>query len=256
MTIAMPDSTAPGNIPMGYPAYLGYADGNFQTAARLAALFPGAHVVTLTVTGATLDADGIDCEPDNVNAVQAAAWVKRKLAVVPSSLPVVYADLDTPGYSMAEVIAVLLALGITRAQYRILSAHYTGTAHICSPATCRDSDGKPIAWTADGTQWTDSYPGLNGTKIDMSALNGDFFGAPVINWQETMMQQLPVVRQGGNGDVVRTVQGLCAARGHAVTVDGVFGAVTMAAVKAVQAAARITADGTVGAQTWPVLLGV
>jgi hypothetical protein len=251
MTISMPDSITPGNIPMGYPAVLGYVDGRWPTAARLRELFPGAQVLSLTVLGQSLEADGVDCEEGNVGAAGAAAWVRRKLAAEPDSRPVVYADLETPGYSMREVIAELLVLGITRPRYRVLTAHYTGQAHICSPVSC------PVAFQADGTQWTDRFPGIGGADIDMSLLAGSFFGASAeVNWTEKIMQQLPEVRQGAAGSVVRTVQGLCAARGHAVTVDGVFGPVTVQAVKNVQAAAKVTADGIVGPVTWGKLLGV
>ena len=254
MTIAMADSITPANMPMGYPAYLGYVDGRWPTAPRLKELFPGAHVLSLTVLGQSLEADGVDCEPGNVGAAGAAAWVKRKLVVQPDSRPVVYADLASPGYSMREVIAELLVLGITRPRYRVLSAHYTGQAHICSAVSC------PVAFQADGTQWTDKFPGINGAAIDMSLLAGSFFGAsPVstdVNWTEKIMQQLPTVKQGQSGNVVRTVQGLCCARGHAVTVDGVFGPATAAAVRAVQAAGKVAQDSVVGPATWPVLLGV
>src|SRR5262249_45350140 len=144
-------------------------------------------------------------------AASGAEWIARKLAAEPDSRPVAYASLAHPGYSMAEVIAELLALGIGRAQYRVLTAHYTGQAHICSPATCRDSENRPIGFTADGTQWTSKFPGLNGSRIDMSLLADDFFGAPapVTNWTEKIMQQLPELKQGATGAHVRTVQFQC-----------------------------------------------
>lgn len=171
MTIAMPDSVTAGNIPMGYPAVLGYVDGDWPTAARLPVLFPGAQHLTLTVTGQTLEADGFDCEPGNLTPADGADWSRRKLAASPGSRPVAYASRD----NMPAVIAELLKLGITRAQYRILTAHYEwkpgGDAeHICGPATCE------TAFQADGCQWTDSFPGIGGSKIDMSVLADDFFG--------------------------------------------------------------------------------
>lgn len=192
MTIAMPDSVTPTNIPLGYLAVLGYADGLYRTADRLPALFPAARRVILTVSGTVLDADGVDCEPGNASAAEAAAWVKRKLASAPGSRPIVYADLETPGYSMPDVIAAMLKLGITRSLVRLLPPHYTGAAHICSPATCRDSAGQPIAWTADGTQWTDKYPGLHGNSIDMSLLADDFFG----DWIFSAPRSLTVLGAG------------------------------------------------------------
>lgn len=75
-------------------------------------------------------------------------------------------------------------------------------------------------------------------------------------WQEAMMQALPELREGATGAAVRSVQGLCLARGHVIACDGVFGPQTDSAVRSVQSAARIGVDGIVGPQTWPALLGV
>jgi hypothetical protein len=178
MTLNMPDSITPARLPGGYPAYLGYPDGRWQTAGELRARFPGARILALTVTGATLDADGIDCEPGNPNATAAASWAQRKLGASPSSRPVIYADLASPGYSMTEVIAALGKLGVARARVRLLTAHYDGE-HVCSPSRgCRDASGSVIAFTADGTQWTETFTGSGGAAIDMSLLADNFFGAP------------------------------------------------------------------------------
>lgn len=257
--IQMPDSVTPGNIPMGYAAVLGYADGRYRTSDRLPVLFPKAKHVLLTVSGATASADGVDCEPGNVNAAGAAGWARRRLAAEPSFRPVIYADLASRGYSMTEVLENLASSGVPRNRVRLLTAHYDGE-HLCSPSRgCRDANGRVIAFTADGTQWTSIFPGVGGAAIDMSLLADDFFGAAPpspANWTEKLVQQLPVVSQGASGAVVRTVQGLCCARGHSVTVDGVFGPATGQAVRNVQAAAKVAADGTVGPVTWPVLLGV
>jgi hypothetical protein len=114
----------------------------------------------------------------------------------------------------------------------------------------------------NGTQWTDQFQGV-GELIDMSVLLDDFFGtqippstSTVPAWQEEMMKALPTVHEGMTGPDVRTVQGLCVARGHGITVDGIFGPNTKAAVIGVQSAAHIPTDGIVGPQTWPVLMGV
>ena len=260
MTQSMPDSIYPGNIPAGYPAVLGYVDGKYQTAARLRALFPGARVVTLTVFGTDLGADGVDCEPGNVNAAGAAGWVKRKLAADPGSRPVVYADLASRGYSMSDVLAELAKLGISPGQVRKLTAHYNGE-HICSPSRgCRDADGNVITFTADGTQYTDMFPGVGGA-VDMSLLADDFFtgaaGPTQLHWTEQIMQELPELRQGATGTYVRTVQFQLGEHGHPVKVDGSYGPVTGQALRAFQTASGIAADGVVGPQqTWPKLLGV
>jgi hypothetical protein len=71
----------------------------------------------------------------------------------------------------------------------------------------------------------------------------------------TTIKDWPVVRQGQTGEAVRTVQYLLRQQGNAgLTVDGDFGAKTLAAVKAFQTAKGLGADGIVGAQTWAALV--
>jgi peptidoglycan hydrolase-like protein with peptidoglycan-binding domain len=64
----------------------------------------------------------------------------------------------------------------------------------------------------------------------------------------------PVVKNGDRDHPIKTLQHLLRARGHGVTVDGVFGANTDAAVKAFQATKGLVADGRVGPQTWTALV--
>src|SRR5215210_806661 len=64
----------------------------------------------------------------------------------------------------------------------------------------------------------------------------------------------PVVRRGDNIFPVRTLQQLLRARNRPVSVDGNFGPNTEAAVKAFQQSNGLTADGVVGAATWPKLV--
>jgi hypothetical protein len=73
-------------------------------------------------------------------------------------------------------------------------------------------------------------------------------------WQVTLMQSLPDVTSGSTGGLVRTIQGLCCARGYTIAIDGSFGPDTQAAVIKIQNAAKLTADGVVGPDTWPVLI--
>ena len=53
---------------------------------------------------------------------------------------------------------------------------------------------------------------------------------------------------------VPSLQQLLRARNHPVTVDGIFGPNTEAAVKAFQQSKNLSADGIVGPQTWPKLV--
>ena len=64
----------------------------------------------------------------------------------------------------------------------------------------------------------------------------------------------PVVQNGSQGHPIRTLQFLLRARGHNLTVDGMFGPATEAAVKAFQTSKGMTADGIMSAQTWLTLI--
>jgi Putative peptidoglycan binding domain len=256
MTLQMPDSVNVSNLPAGYPAYLGYADGKFANGAQLRARFPAAELVLLTVTGETTAAHGArvsggaDAEPGNLTAAGAVWWaMSNKLG----EFPVIYASVTgEPGYGMADVLAELDAIGTGRDEVRLLSAHYGDGPHICGPRSCG-----LIGTEMDGTQWTDEAPAVNGHLVDMSVLRNDFFSLPQGDSEtETLVTELGTVQQGDTGTAVETVQGLLLARGQRVTLDGEFGPLTASAVRVRQIQSRLTADGIVGPQTWPVLLGV
>ena len=69
---------------------------------------------------------------------------------------------------------------------------------------------------------------------------------------------LPLLQKGSAGMSVRVLQTVLKYRGCALPkygVDGDFGAETVAAVKQFQKAAKLTADGVVGAKTWKALVG-
>lgn len=64
----------------------------------------------------------------------------------------------------------------------------------------------------------------------------------------------PYTRQGDQQHPVQTLQYLLRAGGHSVTVDGVFGPQTDAAVRAFQQQRNLLVDGIVGPQTWSALI--
>jgi peptidoglycan hydrolase-like protein with peptidoglycan-binding domain len=64
----------------------------------------------------------------------------------------------------------------------------------------------------------------------------------------------PLVRQGDRDHPIRTLQDLLRARGHTVTVDGIFGPRTDAAVRAFQQERGLAVDGIVGPNTWRALI--
>ena len=64
----------------------------------------------------------------------------------------------------------------------------------------------------------------------------------------------PLVRDGDQEHPVRTLQHLLRARGRDVAVDGIFGPLTDAAVRAFQQARSLGMDGIVGPYTWGALI--
>lgn len=64
----------------------------------------------------------------------------------------------------------------------------------------------------------------------------------------------PLEQEGSKGEDVKSVQYLVTAHGHPTGVDGIFGSLTKAAVKAFQSSRGLNADGIVGPQTWPQLI--
>ena len=94
MTLAMPDSVTVPDLPGGYDAYLGYADGTWPTAAALHAKFPAADLLILTVTGQTLQADGCDVETGDLTPEGGARWAVSKRAAYPGFRPVMYASVS------------------------------------------------------------------------------------------------------------------------------------------------------------------
>lgn len=163
--LRMLDSIDAASLPPGADAYLGYVNGHWPTYAALVAQFPAARILSLTVfPGAR--ADGCDCETGDLTVAQVPGFVQQELAAE-AWRPVVYMGAA----NTQAVLAALSAAGIARASVRLLSAHYGTGKHICGPGTC----GYP---QADGTQWTDTAPGVGGAAVDESLLAAGFFGAP------------------------------------------------------------------------------
>jgi len=69
-----------------------------------------------------------------------------------------------------------------------------------------------------------------------------------------LIQPWPVLRRGSREHPVPTLQYLLRDRGHAVTVDGIFGSKTEAAVEDFQHADQLKVDGVVGPKTWGALV--
>jgi peptidoglycan hydrolase-like protein with peptidoglycan-binding domain len=64
----------------------------------------------------------------------------------------------------------------------------------------------------------------------------------------------PLTTEGDSEHPVQTLQHLLRARGQRVTVDGIFGPRTTAAVRAFQQGKGLAVDGDVGPLTWPAIV--
>jgi peptidoglycan hydrolase-like protein with peptidoglycan-binding domain len=64
----------------------------------------------------------------------------------------------------------------------------------------------------------------------------------------------PLTRQGDEQHPVQTLQYLLCERGYGVTVDGIFGPKTDAAVRAFQRQKGLAVDGIAGPNTWSALI--
>jgi hypothetical protein len=174
MTLTMADSITAANLPAGYNAYAGYVDGNWPDYPQIAAQFPSAHLLSITVFGTT-PATACDCENGDLTPAQAISWAQGRLS---SNVwrPVIYADVSTMASSIVP------GLTMPQASVRLWSAHYGAGEHICGPSTCG-----LVSVNMDGTQWTDTASGTNGSQIDASVLNAAFFTQSV---QEDTMPKL------------------------------------------------------------------
>ncbi len=140
MTLKMADGPV-ANLPAGFDAYAGYINdsGIGETYPQVVAKFPNALHLSITTNGTP--AMCADVEPGAMSSWKGYVY----------------------GYcAVSNVNALIAKYG--RPQ-RLWTAHYNGTAHICSPQ-CWPG----LETTADGTQWTD-----HGGSYDESLLHNDFF---------------------------------------------------------------------------------
>ena len=142
MTLTMADGPV-ANLPSGMDAYGGYVNqsGIGVTYPQVVAKFPDAQHLSITTNGSP--AMCADVESGAMQDWTGYLW----------------------GYcSVSSVNSLVKTFG---RPHKLWTAHYTGTAHICSPA-CWPG----LVTTADGTQWID-HGGW-----DESLLSDDFFAPP------------------------------------------------------------------------------
>lgn len=249
MTISMPDSIFPVNLPGGYAAYLGYTDGFWPTISELEKQFPRASLVSLTVRGGK--ALGCDVESGDLTPEHGCQWAADAVKAG-QFRPVIYASASV---MVTGILPGLANLKVPRSSVRLLSAHYGLGEHVCGPSACKYSQGGVVIPAMDGTQWTDQFAGVNGAAIDMSALSDSFFGGPPVSvsWEDELMTTIPTIKQGATGQAVKNWQALLEAHGYSLAPDGFdgnFGPQTEAQTRRFQADRKLSVDGVVGPGTW------
>jgi peptidoglycan hydrolase-like protein with peptidoglycan-binding domain len=139
-------------------------------------------------------------------------------------------------------LAPLIDLGML-----LVSSDYTGYS-ATGPGWAPYGGMKPVIW-----QYT-STATLNGVKnVDMNAYQntlGDFKAQVTTG---ALAGSDPTLAEGDAGPAVKMLQTRLNVWGAHLTVDGNFGALTLAAVKAFQTAHKLKVDGIVGPQTWAAL---
>jgi hypothetical protein len=129
-------------LPSGSDAYGGYVGGQWPTWKALCARFPHARLVSIAVN-VQETALILDVESGDADVRDAVAWLRRQNAA--SGLHHgVYAALDT----WAGLLPRLERGGLTRFDFRLWSAHWTGRPHLCDECCLRG-----FTTTAGATQW-------------------------------------------------------------------------------------------------------
>jgi len=227
MSRIMYDSVNIDNLPTNGDAYAGYVGGNWPTYGPLTKKFPGKPIVSIAVN-ATEDAQVLDVEQGDATAADVPAWLSRQRKNG-RKRPTVY----TSRSNMGAVIAALDAAKV---------------AH-------------PDFWIADWTGAPHAVPGA----VAVQYLSNDKFDETVItdaHWPEVALKPTPkpepkpephndkepVLRPGATGNEVKEVQ-----QKLGVKVDGIYGPVTIGAVRRFQSEHQLKVDGIVGPQTWKAL---
>ena len=154
------DSITLDAIPDAPEAVAGYVNGSWPTFAEVKRRWPHAKHLSIAVTSSA-NAECLDVEPGDATPADAPGWVKRQRERGVKR-PVIYCSLSM----VLPVLKALAAAGIERHEIRLWTAHYTGTAHRCTPAC-----GLGMPTTADATQFTDHSHGAN---LDESLCSPEF----------------------------------------------------------------------------------
>ena len=186
----------------------------------------------------TENLDGFTSEP---SVTDAANFVSRYRAIG----GVIYL-LYLPRWYWASLgspsLTPLIELGLL-----LVSSNYTSYSD-SGPGWASYGGMTPVIW-----QYTDNAT-LNGVNpVDFNAYRGTVadFESQVTTGASAGAH--PMLREGDTGTAVKTLQTRLNVWGATLATDGDFGPLTLAAVKAFQAAHQLSVDGIVGPLTWAAL---
>jgi hypothetical protein len=159
--LTMYDAVVLSNIPDDAEAVAGYVDGRWPTFQSLSSRWPHAHRLSIATSPASR-ADALDVEQGDARLEEVPDWVLAN-STAGRPRPVLYASVS----AMQAVVDELLGAGIPRNHFRLWTAHYTGTPHLCGPRC-----GLGFRDSAGATQYTDR---ALGRSLDASLVGG-------VNW--------------------------------------------------------------------------
>lgn len=150
----MYDSTTLDAIPANATMVAGYVDGSYANIRAIRQRWPHAIHVTITVTGADLSAQVVDCESRDTTPASAARWAKRKIAAK-AGHPTIYCSASVWPTVKAEVAKA----GIAR-QVSYWIAHYDNDPTVPAGAVAKQyrSTNKP---NLDYSVVVDYWPGVD-----------------------------------------------------------------------------------------------
>jgi peptidoglycan hydrolase-like protein with peptidoglycan-binding domain len=204
--LAGQDSVSPSGMNRGLSVYAGYGRGTYTNMQAVKQRFPGAKYLSVSPY-VTVGVDCLDVEPGDAVPADCPAFV-RGWTKVNTVKPVIYANAS----SMPSVISNLSKAGIARSQYFLWVAEWDHNTAIPS-----QYDAKQY-WSTSGYD-ADSFNDymFTGTPADAWPLKSGEAGPQVTALQTLLNQLAPKI-------------GLK----PALTVDGVFGPATLAAVQLAQ----------------------
>jgi hypothetical protein len=232
-----------GHLPAGLAAGYTTGTGIVPWTAEDWKAHPGAVRICQDPGATDTTADILDVEAGAATLSDVTQWargaaVNYAAAKRPGQRrPAVYMSLS----AVTPVVNALIAGGITAgvslwiANWNLTAAEATALVHL---------GGGPFP--VIGVQYR------NAGLYDVSEFSAPWLGA-VSGAPAPPAPARPVLQQGMTGPAVRTLQQALNRHGYHLTVDGVFGLATRAAVRSFQVQHGLAADSIVGQLTWAKL---